>query len=132
MAMKISLAPRLWPAYGRHRGPDDEVLLESLGAGEEVNRAVISGLLVADPCRDRSRDGQPITVILLSFASPDERSRHTSSCCEVEVLDSIADRHRRGLRAGRRVWVVGQLTGAGGLWATALGTSRGGAECGSL
>jgi hypothetical protein len=73
--------------------------------------------------RDTSRDGDLITVLLVSFGAPDERARESSTCCEVEVLDSIADRHRRRLRIGRRVWVAGQLTG-GGLWATSLGTSR--------
>lgn len=119
--MRFSLVPRLLPGYGRSTVGDDPLLV-SLGAGEDINRAVLSGLLAAEPQRDRSREGDPITVLLLSFAAPDQRARPVSTCCEVEVLDAIADRHRRLLRAGRRVWVAGQLTGPGCLWATSLGT----------
>jgi hypothetical protein len=118
--MRIGLGPRLLPGYGRPTDSDDP-LLESLASGEEINRAVLSGLIAAEPLRDTSRDGHPITVLLVSFSAPDERARCSSTCCEVEVLDSIADRHRRRLRIGRRVWVAGQLTG-GGLWVTSLGT----------
>ncbi len=118
--MRIGLVPRLLPRHGRPTGGDDP-LLAPLGSGEEINRAVLSGLIAAEPLRDTSRDGDPITVLLVSFGAPDERARDTSTCCEVEVIDSIADRHRRRLRVGRRVWVAGQLTGSG-LWATSLGT----------
>jgi hypothetical protein len=116
--MRISLVPRLLPGHPRRA---DDPLLVPLGSGEEINRAVLSGLIAAAPARDTSRDGDPITVLLLSFAAPDDRARHGSNCCEVEIPDSIADRHRRWLRAGRRIWVAGQLTG-NGLWATSLGT----------
>jgi primosomal replication protein N len=118
--MRISLVPRLLPG-GRPASVDDPPLV-SLGAGEDVNRAVLSGLLAADPQRDRSREGDPVTILLLSFRAPDQWARPVLTCCEIEVPDAVADRHRRELRAGRRVWVVGQLTGAGGLWATSLGT----------
>jgi primosomal replication protein N len=118
--MRIGLVPRLLPRHGRPTG-DDDPLPVPLGGGE-INRAVLSGLIAAEPARDTSRDGDPITVLLVSFSAPDERARHSSTCCEVEVIDSIADRHRRRLRVGRRVWVAGQLTG-NGLWATSLGTS---------
>jgi hypothetical protein len=122
--MRISLVPRLSPTFGRSKvDHDDDPLLECLGAGEELNRAVLSGLIAAEPRPDKSRDGDPITVLLLLFAAPDERTGGTSTCCEVEVLDSIACGHRRRLRVGQRVWVVGQLTGDG-LWATSIGTSN--------
>jgi hypothetical protein len=49
-----------------------------------------------------------------------ERLRKTVTRCEIEILDSIADRHCRRLRAGQRVWFAGHLTGDG-LWATSLG-----------
>jgi|SRR6185312_7096047 len=119
--MRIGLVPRLLPGRPRAASTDD-VPPVPLGRGEEVNRAVLSGLIAAEPIRDTSRDGDPITVLLVSFSAPDERARETSTCCEVEVTDSIADRHRRRLRVGRRVWVVGQLTGTG-LWATSLGAT---------
>jgi primosomal replication protein N len=120
--MRFTLVPRLLP---RNPPPDacGDPLLVPLGSGEEINRAVLSGLIAAAPVRDTSRDGDPITVLLLSFDAPDERARQGSTCCEVEVPDSIADRHRRWLRAGRRVWVAGQLNGTS-LWVTSLGTFR--------
>lgn len=120
--MRISLVPRLLPRrYGRPADSDDPLLVP-LGSGEEINRAVLSGVIAAEPLRDTSRDGDPITVLLVSFGAPDERARDRSTCCEVEVTDSIADRHRPSLRLGRRVWVAGKLTG-NGLWATSLGSS---------
>jgi hypothetical protein len=120
--MRFELVRGLRPGYGRSRHEDDQdPLLGSLGGGEEVNRAVLSGLIAAEPRPDKSRDGDPITVLLLAFTAPDERMGNTATCCEVEILDSIADGHRRRLRAGERVWVAGHLTGDG-LWATSLGT----------
>jgi hypothetical protein len=118
--MRISLVHGILPDCQRSRD-DNDPSLESLGDGDEVNRAALSGLIAAEPRPDTSRDGDPITVLLLAFTAPDERSGNTATCCEVEVLDSIADRHRRRLRAGQRVWVAGHLTGVG-LWATSLGT----------
>ena len=120
--MKVGLVPRLLPGGRLRVGGSDDPLLVPLGSGEEINRAVLSGLIAAEPLRDTSRDGDPITVLLVSFSAPDERARASSTCCEVEVTDSIADCHRCRLRVGRRVWVAGQLTG-NGLWATSLGTS---------
>lgn len=117
--MRIGLVQRLLTGHPRPTGCDDPLLVP-LGSGEEINRAVLSGLIAAPPARDTSRDGDPITVLVLSFDAPDDRAPQSSSCCEVKILDSIADRHRRWLRAGRRVWVAGQLT-ADGLWATSLG-----------
>lgn len=120
--MRISLVRGLWPTYGRSKNDDgQEPLFGPLGAGDEVNRAVLSGLIAAEPRPDKSREGDPITVLLVAFTAPDERMGNTATCCEVEILDSIADRHRRQLRAGQRVWVAGHLTGDG-IWATSLGT----------
>jgi primosomal replication protein N len=114
--MRIGLVPRLLPGRPTSTGSDDP-LLESLGSREEINQAVLSGVIAAEPQRDRSRDGAPITVLLVSFTAPDQRAHHTGACCEIEILDKLADPHRRKLKAGMRVAVVGQLTGAGGLWA---------------
>jgi hypothetical protein len=85
-----------------------------------VNRAVPSDLIAAEP-PDRSRDVDPITVLLLMYTTPDERMGTTSTCRGVEVRDSIAGRHRRRLRTGQRAWLAGHLT-SDGLWATSLGT----------
>lgn len=120
--MRVAMVPRLLPGHPRPADCDDP-LLAPLGSGEEINRAVLSGLIAAAPARETSRGGDPITVLSLSFDAPEERARQSSTCCEVEVPDSIADRHRRWLRAGRPVWVAGQLTGDG-LWATSIGTWR--------
>jgi primosomal replication protein N len=120
--MRITLSPRLMPRGGGRGSVGDDPLLVSLGSGEETNRAVLAGLIVAEPLRDKSRDGRPITVFLISFSDPDEQAGEASACCEVEVMDSIADPHRWRLGVGRRIWVAGQLTGSG-LWATTLGTA---------
>jgi hypothetical protein len=89
---------------------------------EEANVALLSGMIAEEPVQDKSRDGEPVTVLLLAFDAPDERARGATACCEVEVPDEIADRQRRQLRAGGRLVVLGRLTGAGGLWATAIVT----------
>jgi hypothetical protein len=91
---------------------------------EEANVALLSGTIVEEPVRDKSRGGDPVTVVLVSFDAPDEQSRRGSACCEVEVPDEIADQQRGQLRAGRRLVVLGRLTGAGGLWATTIITRK--------
>jgi hypothetical protein len=97
----------------------------SLPDPEEVaNAALLSGTIVEEPVRDKSRDGDPVTVVLVAFDAPDEKSRRSSACCEVEVPDEIADPQRQQLRAGRRLVVIGRLTGAGGLWASAIVTRK--------
>jgi hypothetical protein len=89
---------------------------------EEANVALLSGTIVEEPLRDRSRDGGPITVLLVSFDAPDDIEGQALAVCEVEVPDEIADEQRGQLRVGGRLAVVGQLTGAGGLWASAIVT----------
>jgi hypothetical protein len=89
---------------------------------EEANVALLSGMIVDDPVQDKSREGDPVTVLLVAFDAPDERARRAVAVCEVEVPDEIAGKQRRQLRAGARLVVVGRLTGAGGLWATAIVT----------
>jgi primosomal replication protein N len=120
--MRFSLVPRLLPGHPRPTASDAPPSL-TVDGDEEINRAVLSGVIAAAPARDTSREGAPITVLLLSFDAPDEPTRQGSTCCEVEVPDSIADRHRGWLRVGRRIWVTGQLNGSG-LWATSLDRGR--------
>jgi hypothetical protein len=91
---------------------------------EEANVALLSGTIVEEPLRDKSRDGDPVTVLLVSFDAPDEKARRALAVCEVEVPDEIADEQREQLQLGGRLVVLGQLTGAGGLWATAIVTRR--------
>jgi hypothetical protein len=87
---------------------------------EETNLAMVTGTIMEEPIRDRSRGGRPVTVLLVGFKAPDEDAHDYTACVEVEAPDSIAESQRRLLRIGRRVAVVGRLTGAGGLWAIAL------------
>jgi hypothetical protein len=91
---------------------------------EEANLAIVSGVIVEEPVKDRSRDGDPITVVLMAFTAPDEKSRRGAACCEVEIPEPIAARQRKQLRAGGRLVVMEQLTGAGGIWATAIVTGE--------
>jgi hypothetical protein len=120
----MSLFPRLRQACMEANASDGTptvaARLGDLDLEQGVNRAILSGVMVDEPQRDRSRDGDPITVLLISFPAPDERAGSGSALCEVEVLDEIADRHRRQLRLGATLLVVGELMGAGGLWANFL------------
>jgi len=94
--------------------------LNLLDPSEEANLAIVTGTIMEEPIRDRSRAGHPVTVLLVGFRAPDEEAHDYTACLEVEALDSIAEYQRDLLRVGRRLVVLGRLTGAGGLWATAL------------
>jgi hypothetical protein len=100
------------------RGQDGELSLPH--PSEEANLAIVTGTIMEEPVRDRSRGGHPVTVLLIGFKAPDEEAHDHTACLEVEALDSIAESQRNLLRVGRRLVVLGRLTGAGGLWATAL------------
>jgi len=91
---------------------------------EEANVALLSGTIAEEPLRDKDRSGDPVTVLLVAFDAPDEKARGTVAVCDVEVPDEIANIHRKALRAGKRLVVLGRLTGAGGLWATAIVTRQ--------
>jgi single-stranded DNA-binding protein len=95
------------------------------GELEDINRVVLTGRIAADPQRDKSRDGEAITALLISFPAPDEGTHWGSACCEVEVLDEIADPHRKSLRGGASIMVAGELTGAGGIWARLIAVGEG-------
>ena len=126
----MSFLPRARQACRPHKsgrapaGDGPAVELSLPDPDEEANAALLSGTIVEEPLRDQSRDGDPITVLLVAFDAPDEKSRRGSACCEVEVPDELADQQRSQLRAGKRLVVLGQLTGAGGLWATTIVTRR--------
>lgn len=106
------------------RPVEDPLLNELLRVAQDgddvINRAILSGQIVEEPLQDRSRDGDPVTVLLISFAAPDERSPHGSCCCEIEIPEPVADSLRGRLRPGRRILVLGQFTGAGGIWANSI------------
>ena len=81
---------------------------------------MVTGTIMEEPIRDRSRAGRPVTVLLIAFRAPDEDAHAYTACLEVEALDSVVDSQRSLLRIGRRLVVLGRLTGAGGLWAGAV------------
>ena len=105
-------------------GKSSPVDLRLPDPNEEANVALLSGTIVDEPVRDKSRDGDPVTVLLMSFDAPDEKARRAVAVCEIEVPEELAEQQRKQLRAGRRLVVLGQLTGAGGLWATAIVTRQ--------
>jgi hypothetical protein len=108
--MRITRVPQVLPGGGRRTDG---------GNGEDVNQAVVGGVIIAEPRREEDGTGAFITVLLVSLAAPDGQPA-ISTYCEVEIADSVAGRHHRWLHSGRRVRVEGYLTGAG-IWATSLG-----------
>jgi hypothetical protein len=120
----MNLPPRVRQACSPFRREALPGKLRLPDATEEANLVLVSGTIAEGPTRDKSRRGEPITVLLIVFPAPDDDSRREVACCEVEILDDIADQHRSRLEIGRRLVVLGRLTGAGGLWATALVSQR--------
>jgi hypothetical protein len=54
----------------------------------------LSGVLVADPQRDKGRDGRPVALLLVAFPAPDDSDsaeRPETASCEVEVPDHVAE-----------------------------------------
>lgn len=86
---------------------------------EEANLALVTGTILEDPTRDTSRGGEPVTIVLLGIKASDVGAEDQTACVEVEAGDPVADPHRNMLRKGRRLVVLGRLTGVG-VWATAL------------
>jgi hypothetical protein len=122
----VNFLPRVRQACSPHRTETAAGELRLPSPTEEANVVLVSGTIVEGPARGKSRAGEPITVLVIAFPAPDDEARHEVACCEVEILDDIADLHRRRLKIGRRLVVLGRLTGAGGLWATALVSRRSG------
>jgi hypothetical protein len=95
------------------------------GPEGKVNWVVLSGLIVETPQRDKSREDEPVTVLLVSFAAPDESVHGGCACCEVEIPDVVAEPQRKALRAGQPILIAGELTGPGDIWAQAIVTREG-------
>jgi hypothetical protein len=93
--------------------------------GEKVNWVVLRGLIVETPQRDKSREGEPVTVLLVSFAAPDESVHWGWACCEVEIPDAVAEPQRKALRTGQSILVSGELAGTGEIWAQSIFTGEG-------
>jgi hypothetical protein len=89
------------------------------------NHVVLTGALAADPRRDQSRGGDPVTLLLIAFHAPDaSEAEHlrASAVCEIEVPSAVVKNSQTQLRAGESLLVAGQLTGGGGILATHLST----------
>ena len=83
----------------------------------------LSGVLAADSQRDKGRDGKPVTLLLIAFPAPDAKDteeRTETASCEVEAPEHVAEVHSEELRAGRSVFITGQLSGGGGVIATEI------------
>lgn len=90
-----------------------------------LNCVYLSGVLAADPQRDRGREGEPVALLLVAFPAPDEgdsAERPETASCEVEVPGHVAEVHSEELRAERSIFIAGQLSGGGGVIATELRT----------
>jgi hypothetical protein len=85
-----------------------------------LNRLFLSGVLAADPQRDRGRDGEPVTLLLVAFPAPDasDAERFPVASCEVEVPERISGGQAGKLRSGEAIFITGQLSGGGGIIAT--------------
>jgi hypothetical protein len=104
--------PPMEGAAGALRGQDPRLAL---------NRVFLSGILVADPQKDRSRDRDPVTLLLVAFPAPDAsdtQERLETASCEVEVPDGVAD--GKQLQTGGSIFITGQLSGGGGVIATEI------------
>jgi hypothetical protein len=64
-----------------------------------------------------------VTILLVGVKASDVGAEDQTACVEVEAGDPVVDPHRHDLRKGRRLVVLGRLTGVG-VWATALVTAR--------
>ena len=120
--MSMSPLPRLRQVC-REGGPSAGEALRGQDPRLALNRLFLSGVLAADPVRERGRDGDPVTLLLLAFPAPDARDtqeRSETASCEVEVPEHVAEKHGGKLRAGESVFVTGQLSGGGGVIATEL------------
>ncbi len=87
------------------------------------NFLFLSGILAADPQKDKGRDAEPVTLLLIAFPAPDASAsaeRLEVASCEVEVPDQVAERHGKELRTGASIFITGQLSGGGGVIATEI------------
>lgn len=88
-----------------------------------LNHVYLTGFLAADPTRDKGRDGEPVDLLWVAFPAPDDSdcTEHPEiASCEIEVPQQVAQAHGDELRAGMSIFVVGQLSGGGGVIATEL------------
>jgi single-stranded DNA-binding protein len=88
-----------------------------------LNRLYLSGVLAAEPQRDKGRDGEAVMLLLIAFPAPDasdRTQRPETASCEVEVPGWVAEGRGTELRAGEAIFITGQLSGGGGIIATEI------------
>jgi hypothetical protein len=88
-----------------------------------LNRLYLTGVLAAEPQRDKGRDGAEVTLLLIAFPAPDMSDgvqRPETASCEVEVPEWVAEGRRSELKAGEAILITGQLSGGGGVIATEI------------
>jgi hypothetical protein len=88
-----------------------------------INCIYLSGILAAAPVEDKGRDGGPVALLLIAFPAPgasDTEEHMEVASCEVEVPAAVLQRNHEKPRAGDAVLITGQLSGGGGIIATAL------------
>lgn len=85
-----------------------------------LNRLFLSGVLIADPQRDKDRNGDPTTCLTIAFPAPDAKEPSETALCEIEVPDPVSEQHGKGPQAGDVVFITGQMSGGGGVIATAV------------
>jgi hypothetical protein len=88
-----------------------------------LNCLYLSGVLAADPVEDEGRDGEPVVLLLIAFPAPDASDTHERmevASCEIEVPAAVSERNGGKPQVGDAVFVTGQLSGGGGIIATAL------------
>jgi hypothetical protein len=64
-----------------------------------------------------------VALLLVAFPAPDDNGageRPETASCEVEAPRHVAEVHSEKLRAGRLVFIIGQLSGGGGVIATEI------------
>jgi hypothetical protein len=117
----MSLFPRLRQACRGDRPEQTAHALRDLNPRLQLNRLFLSGILAADPRRDESRGGEPVTLLLVAFPAPDPSDSvetTDTACCEVEVPEHVHLGRPGELRAGGSIFVTAQLSGGGGVLAT--------------
>jgi hypothetical protein len=93
-------------------------VLQDLDSRLLLNRLFLSGVLIADPLRDEGRDGKTVTLLLVAFPAPDTTDTARApeiASCEIEVPEEVAGSHTKAMRAGRSIFITGQVNGGGGI-----------------
>lgn len=83
------------------------------GGPPEINHAILTGSLAADPQEGRSPTGEPVTLLRVEFPviDPDRpRSLWRCASCLVEVPDGRSARDIEQLRGGSQVLAAGQIS----------------------